>query len=74
MSTQPHPAHIYYMFQDFLARVAAGRKMSVEEVRQLAKGRVYSGRQAKEVGGPPYDTQCFCSSLLCVINRATRRA
>jgi hypothetical protein len=34
----------------FLEVVAKGRGMTVEHVRQLAKGRVYSGRQALEVG------------------------
>ena len=35
--------------QDFLTCVAEGRKMRLEDVRQLAKGRVYTGRQALEV-------------------------
>ena len=37
--------------QDFLKCVAVGRGMPLEEVRQLAKGRVYTGRQALEVRG-----------------------
>jgi hypothetical protein len=37
--------------QDFLSCVAEGRRMSVDAVRQLAKGRVYTGRQAMEVRG-----------------------
>ncbi len=32
-----------------LLQVAAGRKMSVEQVRKLAGGRVYTGEQALEV-------------------------
>ena len=38
--------HIYH---DFLGKVAAGRRKSPEEVRALAKGRVYSGEQAVKV-------------------------
>ena len=34
----------------FVAAVAAGRGMTPERVRPLADGRVYSGRQAKELG------------------------
>ncbi len=33
----------------FIEAVAAGRKLTVEEVTPLADGRVFSGRQAKEV-------------------------
>ncbi len=38
------------IYQDFLARVAESRGFSVEEARELAKGRVWSGRQAYQVG------------------------
>ncbi len=34
--------------EQFIEAVAAGRKMKVDEVRPLADGRVFSGRQAKE--------------------------
>lgn len=37
-------------YEAFLERVAEGRKMPVEKVRALAEGRVYTGRQAKEIG------------------------
>lgn len=33
----------------FVAAVAKGRKMSIDEVRQLADGRVYSGEQAHDL-------------------------
>jgi protease-4 len=33
----------------FLQRVASGRQMSVEQVHELAQGRIYSGRQALEL-------------------------
>jgi protease-4 len=36
-------------YDTFLAEVAEGRRMSNEDVRQLAKGRVWSGAQAVEV-------------------------
>jgi len=34
----------------FIAAVAEGRGLDVEKVRQLADGRIYTGRQAKEAG------------------------
>ncbi len=37
-------------YQAFLERVAEGRKMSVEEVNEIAQGRVWSGVTAKEIG------------------------
>jgi len=36
--------------EQFVEAVARGRKMKVEDVRPLADGGVYTGRQAKEVG------------------------
>ena len=37
-------------YQDFLARVAAGRKLEPAVVREVAQGRVWTGRQALERG------------------------
>lgn len=37
-------------YRAFVEVVAEGRKLPVEKVRDLADGRVYSGRQAKELG------------------------
>lgn len=37
-------------YKTFCQRVATGRKMNVEEVEKLARGRVYTGAQAKEIG------------------------
>ncbi|HHX42741.1 MAG TPA: signal peptide peptidase SppA [Chloroflexi bacterium] len=37
-------------YADFVAVVAEGRNLPVERVRELADGRVYSGRQALELG------------------------
>jgi protease-4 len=38
------------VFGQFVEAVAAGRKMTPERVRPLADGRIYSGRQAKQLG------------------------
>ncbi len=53
----PNAAENLYMQQatddlylQFLNRVADGRKMSVQEVDQIAQGRVWTGRKAKEIG------------------------
>lgn len=37
-------------YGDFVAVVAEGRKIEPDRVRQIADGRVYSGKQAKELG------------------------
>ncbi|MFW6348647.1 MAG: signal peptide peptidase SppA, partial [Cyclonatronaceae bacterium] len=37
-------------YEDFLERVAESRDMSVEDVHEVAQGRVWSGTDAKEVG------------------------
>ncbi|MGE3738222.1 MAG: S49 family peptidase [Geminicoccaceae bacterium] len=37
-------------YATFIARVAAGRGLSEAQVRELAKGRVWTGRQAKALG------------------------
>jgi protease-4 len=38
------------MYEQFVKIVARGRNMSVEEVRKLADGRIFTGTQAKELG------------------------
>jgi len=38
------------VYENFLARVAEGRKLSVDEVRAVAQGRIWSGVRAKQVG------------------------
>jgi protease-4 len=38
------------VYRQFTEKAAAGRNMPVEKLRELAGGRVYSGRQAKENG------------------------
>jgi len=37
-------------YSQFVAAVSEGRKMSVEKVKLLADGRIYTGRQAQEAG------------------------
>jgi protease-4 len=38
------------IYAQFTSKAAEGRKMPVEELRKLAGGRIYTGRQAKEHG------------------------
>ncbi len=37
-------------YETFLERVANGRKMTKEQVNEIAQGRVWTGKQAKEIG------------------------
>lgn len=37
-------------YEQFVGAVAEGRKLNPERVRQIADGRVYTGKQAKELG------------------------
>ncbi len=39
-----------YTYDLFLRKVAEGRKIPIERVKELAEGRVYTGMQAKELG------------------------
>jgi len=38
------------IYDGFVGRVAEGRRLSVDRVRQIAKGRVWTGAQAKSLG------------------------
>lgn len=38
------------LYQKFLGRVAEGRGMTVDEVHEVAQGRVWTGQKAKELG------------------------
>ncbi|HYE44471.1 MAG TPA: signal peptide peptidase SppA, partial [Caulobacter sp.] len=38
------------IYEGFVQRVAQGRKMSPDKVRELAKGRVWTGAQARQLG------------------------
>lgn len=42
--------HIRVSYEHFISKVAAGRNMSKEEVDQIGRGRVWTGRQAMEIG------------------------
>jgi protease-4 len=45
-----YKAMILDMYVDFVSKAAIGRKMEVEKMESLAKGRVYSGKSALEAG------------------------
>ncbi|MBL8780729.1 MAG: S49 family peptidase, partial [Alphaproteobacteria bacterium] len=38
------------IYEDFTAKVAAGRKLPIEKIREIAKGRVWTGADAKARG------------------------
>jgi len=38
------------IYEDFTGRVAEGRDIPIERVKEIAKGRVWTGAQAKEIG------------------------
>lgn len=38
------------IYANFIGRVAVGRKLPVERVREIAKGRVWTGAQARQLG------------------------
>jgi len=41
---------ILWIYERFLAKAAEGRKMSIEDVDKIGKGRVWTGAQAKALG------------------------
>ncbi|MAE52082.1 MAG: signal peptide peptidase SppA [Micavibrio sp.] len=43
-------AMLDHVYANFIQRVAKGRKMSLEQVEAVAKGRVWSGKKAVDVG------------------------
>jgi protease-4 len=43
-------ATIDFIYDDFVAKVAAGRQRPVAEIEAVARGRVWTGRDAREVG------------------------
>jgi protease-4 len=47
---QVFAAAIDKVYDGFIERVATGRKMTPERVRELAQGRVWTGAQAKDLG------------------------
>ncbi|MDR0495475.1 MAG: signal peptide peptidase SppA [Treponema sp.] len=42
--------YILDLYADFTARVALGRSMTIEQVEAAARGRVYSGLKARDIG------------------------
>ncbi len=38
------------VYEDFTGKVAEGRKMPIERVKEIARGRIYSGIHGKEIG------------------------
>lgn len=47
---QRHQAWLDRVYQDFTAKVAEGRGLPLERVREIAKGRIWTGEAAKEIG------------------------
>jgi len=43
-------AQIDRIYADFLERVAKGRKMTPEQVNEIAQGRVWTGKKARDIG------------------------
>ena len=43
-------AQIKEIYEDFVGKVAEGRGMTREAVNQIGKGRIWTGKQAKEIG------------------------
>ncbi len=41
---------VNFIYDDFLSKVASGRKLSKAEVHQIARGRVWTGIKAKQIG------------------------
>ena len=63
-------------YNRFVTNVAKGRNMSVESVRQIADGRVYTGERAKELGlvdslGGLYDAVDIAKNLSNVKGKTT---
>lgn len=62
------------IYDGFISRVAAGRNMKIDEVKEIAEGRVYTGRQAlavklvDELGG--FDTAIAAAKRLAGIDNA----
>lgn len=41
---------LQHYYEDFVAKVAVGRHLSIERVKEIAEGRVYTGKQALALG------------------------
>ena len=65
------------VYDGFIARVADGRKLKPERVREIAKGRVWTGEQALQLGlvdqlGGFYDAVNKAKSLSGIGNKSAR--
>ena len=63
------------IYDNFVARVAVGRKLSPDRVRQIAKGHVWTGVQAKQLGlvdqiGGFYDAVAKAKALANITGEA----
>jgi protease-4 len=63
------------IYDNFVARVAEGRKLPVERVREIAKGHVWTGAQAKDLGlvdqiGGFYDAVARAKALAGITGEA----
>jgi protease-4 len=63
------------IYDNFVARVAAGRKLSPDRVREIAKGHVWTGVQAKDLGlvdqiGGFYDAVAKAKALANITGEA----
>ena len=66
------------IYDNFVARVAAGRKLPVDRVREIAKGHVWPGAQAKDLGlvdevGGFYDAVARAKALAGIHGEARLR-
>ena len=43
-------SRVDYIYDDFLGKVASGRKRTKEQIDEIAQGRVWAGPKAKEIG------------------------
>lgn len=50
MQAEAYRGQLQDIYDDFTTRVANGRDMPLERVKEIAKGRVWTGAQAKELG------------------------
>lgn len=50
MQAEAYRGQLQDIYDDFTTRVANGRDLPLERVQEIAKGRVWTGEQAKEIG------------------------
>jgi protease IV len=62
------------VYQQFVAAVAQGRNLPVDQVRQAADGRIYTGRQAKDLRlvdelGSLHDAIAYAASTVGIVGK-----